>query len=112
MIRGIVHGRVLKVAEAKTSGSGKTFATATVALDGVLNDSGPRFARIVAFGELADRLAALPKGAALAATGRIEMSVWTPDGKPPEAQVKVLVDDLIAVKTTGATVRRNEAVMP
>ena len=40
------------------------------------------------------------------------MSVWTPDGKPPEAQVKVLVDDLIAVKTTGATVRRNEAVMP
>ena len=112
MIRGLIHGRVFKVAEAKTSANGKAFASGTIALDGQFNDGAPRFARVVAFGELAEQLAALPKGAAVAVAGKLEIGVWTPDSGKTEAQVKVLADDLIAVKTSAATVRRNEPVTP
>ena len=99
MIRALISGRLVRSAELKTSSNGKSYATGTVALDGTDPEGGGlRFVRCTAFGQNAEMLAALPKGAAVSAAGRLEVGVWKRDDGTTEATGKLLVDELAVLR--------------
>ena len=102
MIRALVTGKLLKPAESRVSNLGKGYAVGTLTLDSAA-DHGPRFVKLVAFGESAERLTALAKGAPLAASGKLEVSTWVPESGTAEASLRMLVDDLATIPgPTGA----------
>ncbi len=68
MIRCLVTGRLHDMPQARTSANGNTFTTAKLRADG--KDGATVWTSIIAFGELAERLATLPAGAALSVSGR------------------------------------------
>lgn len=68
MIRCLVTGRLHDMPQARTSANGNPFSTAKLRADG--KDGATVWTSIIAFGELAERLATLPAGAALSVSGR------------------------------------------
>lgn len=95
-IRSIVTGRIWKPGEERQSANGRTFTTVTIAIDGQ-PEGQPRFARVTGFGDEAVALLALGRGAAVAATGRLDLTVWTPEGKPPEVQMRLIADAMLTI---------------
>lgn len=67
MIRALVSGRLHDAPQARTSQSGNPFSTAKLRADG--KDGATVWTSIIAFGELGERLATLPAGAALSVSG-------------------------------------------
>lgn len=61
MIRALVSGRLHDMPQARKSQSGNTFTTGKLRADG--KDGATVWTSIIAFGELAERLATLPAGA-------------------------------------------------
>ena len=102
MIRALISGRLVRTAELKTSSNGKPYATASIAVDGTDTEVGLRFVRVTAFGSHAELLAELPKGTAVSAAGRLEVGLWTPEGKPTEVAGKLLADELVALRSKSA----------
>jgi len=60
MIRCLVTGRLHDMPQARTSANGNPFSTAKLRADG--KDGATVWTSIIAFGELAERLASLPAG--------------------------------------------------
>ena len=96
MIRALITGSLYGDPQARTSQAGKPFVTAKVRADGKNGES--VWCSIIAFGELAERLATLPAGAALAVSGKAEVSGWLDKQGEPKAGLSVVVDEIAALK--------------
>lgn len=96
MIRALITGTLYGEPQARTSQAGKPFTTAKVKADG--KDGATVWCSLVAFGELADRLATLPANAALSVSGRVEVSAWLDKQGEPKAGLSIVVDDLATLK--------------
>jgi single-stranded DNA-binding protein len=91
-LHGLVTGTLFADAEQRTSASGKPFAKASIALrDG----DACTWVRLVAFGSLADELAALRKGDAVSASGRLKATAYTDKHGQPAASLEVVVERLL-----------------
>lgn len=107
MIRTLLTGNLYGEPQARTSKSGSTFATAKVRADG--KDGAVLWISIVAFNEVADRLLTLPANAAVALSGKLEVSAYTAKNGEPAAGLSVVVDELATLK---AKPRPRPAVAP
>lgn len=108
MIRALVAGVLYGQPQPRTSQSGKNFTTAKVKADG--KDGSIVWCSVIAFGEQAERLAGMKDGAALAVSGRCELSAWLDKSGEPKAGLSVVIDEIAALrgahKPTGETPRR------
>jgi single-stranded DNA-binding protein len=75
MIRALITGNRYGDPTTRTSPAGKLFTTAKVKADG--KDGAAVCCDIIAFNEQAERLAALPAGAAVSISGKAEVKAWT-----------------------------------
>ena len=96
MIRALITGSLYGDPQARTSQAGKPFVTAKVRADG--KDGVSVWCSIIAFGELAERLATLGANAAVALSGRAELSCWVDKGGEPKAGLSLVVDELATLK--------------
>lgn len=96
MIRALITGSLYGSPASRTSQAGKDFTTAKLRADG--KDGATVWTSLVAFGELAERLATLPAGAALAVSGRAELSAWLDKAGEPKAGLSLVVDELATLK--------------
>ena len=96
MIRALVTGRLHDTPQARTSANGNPFSTAKLRADG--KDGATVWTSIIAFGELAERLATLPAGAALSVSGRAEVNAWLDKSGEPRAGLSVVVEELATLR--------------
>ena len=96
MIRCLVTGRLHDAPQARTSQGGNPFTTAKLRADG--KDGATVWCSIIAFGELAERLATLKAGDALSVSGRAEVNGWLDKNGEPRAGVSVVADEIATLK--------------
>ena len=96
MIRALLTGQLYGPPQARTSKSGSTFATAKVRADG--KDGSTLWVSIIAFNDLADRLLTLKANAAVALSGKLEVSAYTAKDGTPAAGLSVVCDELATLK--------------
>ncbi len=96
MIRTLLTGTLYGEPQARQSKTGSTFATAKVRADG--KDDTVLWISIVAFNEVAERLLALPANAAVALSGKLEVSAYVAKDGSPAAGLSVVVDELATLK--------------
>lgn len=108
MIRALVSGVLYGPPQARTSQSGKSFVTAKLKADS--KDGAVVWCSLIAFGETADRLATMRDGAAIAVSGRCELSAYLDKTGNPAAGLSLVADEIAALratpKPTGETPRR------
>lgn len=95
MIAGLVSGVLVRDAEARTSASGKGFATATIR-SGAGEDA--QFVSVIAFGEAAERLLQLKKGDSASVSGRIEVRTWTSRDGETRTGLSVVASEIAAAR--------------
>ena len=96
MIRALVTGSLYGDPQTRTSQAGKSYVTAKVRADG--KDGSSVWCSIIAFGELADRLMTLGNGAALAVSGKAEVSGWIDKQGEPRAGLSLVADEIATLK--------------
>lgn len=96
MIRALITGTLYGDPQARTSQAGKPFVTAKVRADGKNGES--VWCSVIAFGEQADRLLTLGDGAALAVSGKAEVSGWLDKQGEPRAGLSLVADEIATLK--------------
>lgn len=96
MIRVLTTGTVYADPAARTSQAGKPFTTAKLRADG--KDGSTVWVSLVAFADLAERLATLKAGAAIAVSGRAEVSAYLSKSGEPAAGLSVVIDELATLR--------------
>lgn len=96
MIRAPITGNLYGDPQARTSQAGKPFTTAKVRADG--KDGNSLWVSLVAFNELAERLAGLKANNAVAVSGRAELNAYTNKAGEPVAGLSIVVDELATPK--------------
>lgn len=96
MIRALITGKLYGSPQARTSAAGKAYTTAKLKADG--KDGSITWCSLIAFGEQAERLAALKEGAALSVSGRCEVSAWINREGEAVGGLSLVVDELATLK--------------
>lgn len=96
MIRTLITGQLYGDPQTRTSQAGKTFTTAKLRADG--KDGATVWCSLVAFGELADRLAGMKANNAIAVSGKLEVSAYSNKQGEPSAGLSVVIDELATLK--------------
>lgn len=96
MIRALVIGRLYGSPQSRTSAAGKAYTTAKLRADG--KDGIAVWCSLIAFGEQAERLAALKEGEALSVSGRCEVSAWINRDGEAAGGLSLVVDELATLK--------------
>jgi len=96
MIRALITGTLFGEPQARTSQAGKPFTTAKVKADA--KDGTVTWCSLVAFGELAERLATMKANNAVAVSGKLEVSAYANKAGEPAAGLSIVVDELAALK--------------
>ena len=102
MIRALATGTLYGDPQTRTSANGKPF---TVAKDGAAV-----WCSLIAFGDLAERLASMKDRAALSVSGRIEVSAWINRDGEACGGLSLVVDELATLR--GKPKPRNEGEPP
>lgn len=101
----LVTGKLFADPERRTGSNGKPFTRATlIAHDGEADT----FVSVIAFGGVADQVAALRKGDALSVTGRGKVNTWDKAGET-KAGLSIVADSIL---TPYHVQRRREAMRP
>lgn len=80
-------GVALKPPELRTSKAGKPYAQFSLAVG---EGENRKFVRVACFGETAEKVAAqLKVGGRAYVEGSLDVGVWAPEGRPPEANMNV-----------------------
>ena len=96
MMRALITGTLYGDPQGRTSQAGKPFTTAKVRADG--KDGAAVWCSLVAFGELAERLATLAANSALSVSGRAEVTAWLDKQGEPKAGLSIVADELAMLK--------------
>ena len=108
MIRALATGTLYGDPQTRTSASGKDFTTAKLRADG--KDGTAVWCSLIAFGDLAERLASMKDRAALSVSGRIEVSAWINRDGEACGGLSLVVDELATLR--GKPKPRNEGEPP
>lgn len=103
-------GRLSKDAEARTTKAGKPMTVLTVAVDARDADT---WCTVLAFEDLAERLAGLAKGAEIYAKGRLKAEVYTPPGGEARVSMTLLAShaEPLVLQRTHTAQRKRPAVV-
>ena len=96
MIRAMTAGTIYGKPSQRTGTNGKHFATAKLRADG--KDGESVWVSLLGFGEVGERLSALPDGAAIAVSGRAEVRAWSDKDGSPAAGLDVTVDEVATLR--------------
>ena len=96
MIRALITGTLYGEPQARTSQAGKPFTTAKLRADA--KDGTVTWCSLVAFGELAERLAGMKANNAIAVSGKLEVSAYTDKKGEPATGLSIVVDELASLK--------------
>ena len=96
MIRVLTTGTLYADPQARTSQAGKPFTTAKLKAES--KDGSTVWVSLVAFAGLDERLATLKAGAAIAVSGRAEVSAYLNKAGEPAAGLSVVVDELATLR--------------
>lgn len=96
MIRALSTGQLFGDPQVRTSQAGKPFTTAKLKADG--KDGAAVWVSLVAFGELAERLALMRANNAIAVSGKAEVSAYLNRDGEPAAGLSIVVDGLATLK--------------
>jgi single-strand DNA-binding protein len=96
MIRALITGTLYGSPQARTSAASKAYVTGKLRADA--KDGAITWCSLIAFGEQAERLAALKEGAALSVSGRCEVSAWINRDGEAAGGLSVVVDELATLK--------------
>lgn len=96
MIRALATGTLYGDPQTRTSASGKDFTTAKLRADG--KDGAAVWCSLIAFGDLAERLASMKDRAALSVSGRCEVSAWINRDGEAAGGLSLVVDELATLK--------------
>lgn len=88
----LVTGRLIADPERRTGTGGKPFTLAKIAAS---SGDGDALVSVIAFGSIAEQLAAMTKGDALALTGRAKVSTWSDREGNARAGLSVTADALL-----------------
>lgn len=92
-INALVTGKLHTKPESRVGGSGKPYTRAAViAHDGETDG----FVSVIAFGHVADQLAALDKGEAVSVSGRAQVKTWDKNGEM-RAGLSVVADCILTM---------------
>ena len=94
--RALITGTLYGDPQARTSQAGKSFTTAKIKADG--KDGSTLWVSIIAFNDLADRLLTLKANAAVALSGKLEVSAYIAKNGEPAAGLSVVCDELATLK--------------
>ncbi len=75
MIESLISGKLFRECETKTSNNDKTYCNFMLSV--MVGEPQPIIVSGVAFGEVAEQIAALKKGDAIAVAGSLKPSQWT-----------------------------------
>ena len=104
-ITALITGKLIADPERRTSASGKPFTTARLAAATEGDDSA--LCSLIAFGTVAEHLAALAKGDTLAIAGRTKPKAWTSKDGELKAGLDVVAEQVLTVYS----VRKKRAAM-
>ena len=96
MIRALVSGCLYADPAVRMSQAGKPFTTARLRADN--KDGNLVWVSLVAFSELGERLATLKANAAIAVSGKLEVSAYTDKRGEPAAGLSLVIDELATLK--------------
>ena len=96
MIRALTTGQLYGEPQARTSQAGKPFTTAKLRADG--KDGAAVWISLVAFGELAERLAGMKANNAVAVSGKAELNAYLNRDGEPAAGLSIVIDELATLK--------------
>ena len=96
MIRALITGTLYADPQTRTSAKGSAFTTAKVRADG--KDGNSLWISLVAFGELADRLALMRANNAIAVSGKLEVGAYTDKKGEAAAGLSIVIDELATLK--------------
>lgn len=95
-----IHGRLGSDPVERTSNSGTTWATASIAVSLSNDDEGGTvWFGIVAFGKVAEALCRQSKGDMVSASGRLQLNRWTDKENQQREQLQVVADTIISART-------------
>jgi single-strand DNA-binding protein len=100
MMQASVYGRLGGDPTERVSQAGKTWVTASLALDIDDQDGPPFWLRVVAFGKVAETLCRHGKGDLLSVSGQIQVNRWIDrqSGEKRE-QLEIVADAVISART-------------
>ena len=95
MIRASIYGRAGRDSEVRSSKSGKSYASVSVACsEGP--DQATTWVRVVVFSERGiAELSTVLKGSVVAAIGRLKVGIWSAQGAEPKPDVTLLADSVM-----------------
>ncbi len=96
MIRCLATGVLYNAPQSRTSAAGKPYVTGKLKADA--KDGAITWCSLIAFGEQAERLAALKEGSAVAVSGRCEVSVWTNRDGDACGGLSMVVDEIATLR--------------
>lgn len=105
MIRALVSGKLYGQPQQRTSQSGKQYTTCKLMAEG--KNGSTVWCSLIAFGDVAERLASLDAGASLSVSGRAELQAWT-KGDEPHAGLSIVADELVTLKAKPKTKARQD----
>ena len=94
MIAALISGKLLADPEKRTASNGKSFTLARVA---AAAEDGDCLCSVIAFGSVAEQLAALAKGDTVSITGRAKVTSWTGKDGEHKTGLSVTADALLTV---------------
>jgi single-stranded DNA-binding protein len=92
-ITALVTGRLIATPERRTGNSGKPFTLAKLSAAAEGEDA---LVSLIAFGSVAEELAALGKGDTVAVNGRAKVNTWTGKDGSPQAGLSVTADTILS----------------
>ncbi len=92
-ITALVTGRLIAAPERRTGNSGKPYTLAKLSAATEGEDS---LVSLIAFGSVAEELAALGKGDTVAINGRAKVNAWTGKDGSPQAGLSVTADAILS----------------
>jgi single-stranded DNA-binding protein len=96
MIRALITGTLYGDPQARTSQAGKSFTTAKLRADA--KDGAVTWCSLIAFGELAERLAGMKANNAVAVSGKLETKAYLDKQGQPAAGLSIVIDELATLK--------------
>ena len=96
MIRALVSGVLHSDPQTRTSRGGQSFTTGKLRADG--GDGNTVWVSLIAFGDVADRLASLKAGQALSVSGRAKVTAWAGKSGEPAGGLDLTVDEVAALR--------------
>lgn len=98
-MQAAAYGRIGQDPRSISTKSGKTMATASIAVTVGDHDDPPLWLGVVAFGNAADDLLRQGKGDLISVSGRVQRNSWTSPSGEKREQLQIVADSIVSSRT-------------